>query len=281
MKKIMVPLVLVAMISCGVYLGVGIINKAKAQDVTNTEYAQKSVYDEMDDGWIYTFEILYPNDDSERVYMFDGYNLKYKQLDGYYVPVVDSTTNKEIDRVIPEYITLSISEHSKKDIEEIVKYFNEKQFDNKITIKDLSSLNISTISKEYLVDIFNRTIDSKLKTEPGEYYKSNFIGRVSVESSDSSMPGEWQATYILNYGDVYNVDIEFIDQNGKYLDAKQKENTLSEKESELVSEIETLENRHVIDNMTSNYRANSLNGIDNPDLNKLMVKLQEKLTSED
>ena len=53
------------------------------------------------------------------------------------------------------------------------------------------------------------------------------------------------------------------------------------KESELVSEIETLENRHVIDNMTSNYSANSLNGIDNPDLNKLMVKLQEKLTSED
>lgn len=246
------------------------------------KYSQKSVYDIKEDGWIYTFQIQYPTDNSDRTYIFDGYNLKYKQLDGYYIPVIDKTTNKEIDRVIPEYITLSISEHSRKDIENIVEYFNKMQFNHEITIDDIDMLNVSTISKDYLVDIFNRTINSPIKSEPGEYYQSNFVGKVNVPSTDISAPGEWQASYILDYGNIYKIDIEFIDENGNYLSEKQDSNELSLKESKIINQIKTAEKDVVVKQRASlNYNmTNKTTSSDNEDLQKLLLELQNRLNEE-
>lgn len=259
----------------------GVVN-ASVEKSKIISYSQRNVYDEKEDGWIYTFEINYPIDDSEIVYMFDGYNLKYKELDGYYVPVVDDATNEEIYRITPNYITLSISEEYKWDIQKIVKYFNEKQFIDEISISDLESLDILTISKEYLVDIFNRTINSELKTQPGEYYESSFTGRVYQKSTDESMPGEWQATYILSYGDIYDVNIEFITENGIYLSDKVEKNIISTTEKNLVSQIEAIENnivsnQNVNSNEVSNTSRSNSSTKTNSDLVNLLKKLQTEL----
>ena len=272
LKKVKIPAIILLIVLCVALAGGETI--ANAQDIETINYSQKSTYDEKDDGWVYVFEINYPDVENEdRVYMFDGYNLKYKQLDGYYVPVIDNETKEEITRITPEYITLSISEDYKDDIEKIVNYFNEKQFNNKITINDLLGLDIEVVSKEYLVDIFNKTIDSELESNPGQYIDSNFYGKVNVSSTDEEMKGEWQATYLLRYGEIYDINIEFIDENGNYLSD-------STSNLDLTEEIEEIE-KNIVDTQTiySNTatRSANSNNISNSDLNNLLQKAQEKI----
>lgn len=137
-----------AAISIATLVIIGNVNANESNmNAENVSYtSQKSIHDIKNDGWIYLFEINYQNNvNDKKLYIFDGYNLKYDKLDGYYIPVIDSTTGKEVDRVIPNYITLGISEKYKEDIKKISDFFNEKQFTNKITLKDLNSLNISCV----------------------------------------------------------------------------------------------------------------------------------------
>ncbi len=243
--------------------------------------SQKSVYDDMGDGWIYNFKIYYSDDSSnKKLYMFDGYNLKYKQLDGYYVPIVYSKTGEVIDKIIPNYITLSISEKYKSDIVNISDFFNEMQFTRQITVTDLKKLKIENFDKEYIVDIFNRTIESELQTEPGQYYESGFVGRASVNSTVQNMPGEWQASYLLDFGRIYKVNIEFINSDGTYLsDVSPIENTTL-MISDIINTLETnivnvQEINHEVStiNETSSLSTNSINS----DLNRLLEKLVEEL----
>lgn len=254
--------------------------QATNQNLKTIEYYQKSFYDELDDGWISFFEINYPTTEGENTYIFDAFNLKYKELDGYYVPVIDNETKKEIDRIIPEYITLSISEKYREEIKDINKFFNEKQFINEIKISDLDKLEIVEISKEYLVTIFNKAINSELKTTPGEYYDSYSSGKVSVESTDKSLEGEWQLTYIINYGKIKKVNIEFISSDGKYLSDEVESKTALNKDIKLVEELEQLE-KNIVINQHNIFNKNTNNSIssENKDINNLLLEF-EKLLNE-
>lgn len=263
-------------------VGLVVLNVSKTQaksiEPVKVSYSQRSTYDKKGDGWIYVFEIYYPDNNNDRVYMFDGYNLKYKELDGYYVPVINKETNEELYRVTPEYITLSISENSKEDISKIVKFFNEKQFNNKITTDDLNELDIKTIDKSYLVSIFNSTLDADLKTEPGKYYNSGYVGRVNVKSSDVNNPGEWQASYILSFGNMYEVNIEFISEDGKYL--SDKTSNLTSKEKKYLEQIELAEEiaemNEFCDEKNDMITKKTAN-IGNNDITELLNKLSDEL----
>lgn len=280
-KNISIAIVVIAVI-CAVALVGNRVNASadeNAKAKQDNKFFQKSVYDDKDDGWVYAFEIVYFDSGDENIYMFDGYNLKYKELDGYYVPIIDKETGEIIDKVKPNYITQSISEAYREDIKNIVEFFNKKQFNDKITVKDLEGLEFKVVSKEYLVDIFNRTISSKLMTEPGEYFDDYFVSRVNVDSTDKAMKGEWQISYILNYGHLYDVNIEFIDESGRYLSDVAKSKSATAKDLELFAQVEVLEKAMVekqtlaIDLAKSSIKLDSKTGSD-------ITKLLNNLASE-
>lgn len=252
------------------------LKNASAESFDIINYSQRSVYDEKEDGWIYTFEIYYPDSDKEdNIYMFDGYNLKYKKLDGFYVPVIDRESGKVIDKITPEYITLSISEKYGEDIRKIVEFFNKKQFVKTISENDLNELNINTIEKKYLVDIYNRTIESELKTEPGKFNGSYSVGKVNLDSSDKNLQGELQLSYLIDYGNIIDVNIEFIDKNGTYLSDKSKEK-LSSDELALINEIDSIENNitSIIDSSNAKAKKSNAKLSSNNDINTLIEQFR-------
>lgn len=166
----------------------------------NVEYTKRSVYDEKEDGWVYGFEIVYVTKDSSINYIFDGYNLKHRPSGTeYYVSYKDEEGN-EIERIPSKYATLSTSEKYRDDIKKINEFFNENKFEQIISLNDLSELDITEIKKEYLVDLFNRTINSKIKTSAGNYLDIPSLDWKVQTSTDENYPGEWQVMYIMDYG---------------------------------------------------------------------------------
>ena len=116
-------------------------------------------------------------------------------------------TGEEIERIPSKYATLSTSEKYRDEIKEINNFFNNKKFVREITLKDLDTLNVTKISKSYLVDLFNRTINSQMKSNPGEYIKAPSLEYKTQKSSDVNKPGEWQVMYIIDYGYINNIEI--------------------------------------------------------------------------
>ncbi|MBR3523981.1 MAG: hypothetical protein IKN87_04820 [Bacilli bacterium] len=223
------------------------MNKRKPFVDTELVYTEQSVFDDKGNGWIYNFEIIYIDGEEKLNYIFDGYNLKYKPVGKeYYVSYNDLETGKEIDRIPARYATLSTSEVYRNDVALINKYFNEKQFKNKITINDLKDLKITKMDKKYLVDLFNRTISSDIMNESGKYIKAPSLDIKTIDMEDGS--GNWQIMYILDYGYISNIEIEFISEDNKNLSDKKD---LSSDEKKLLSEIDNLEDRIIKEQQVS------------------------------
>ena len=287
MKKrfILFTLICTFIAGIGVIVGIKYVN-AEENEQEIVYNSQRSVHDNVGDGWVNVFEIYYDKAGEKNSYLFDGYNLKYKELDGYYVPVLD-IDGKEVYRVTPNYITLSISEKHKTDIRKIGKFFNEKQFVSEISIDDLKDLDVTTIKKDYLVELFNKTIKSELKTNKGDYYDSSFVNKVELPSSDDSMKGNWQISYLIDFGYISEVDIEFISLEGKYVSDIESSNVNLTK-NKMFDDIEKLENA-IIRNQSlevngetakifSPIKSNEVNAI-NSDINSLL-KLATKSLQE-
>ena len=75
---------IVAACICMVVLLIGILtvhaqsNNKKLIVDSELGYTERSVFDELEDGWVYGFEIIYADENQTINYIFDGYNLKNK-----------------------------------------------------------------------------------------------------------------------------------------------------------------------------------------------------------
>lgn len=241
----------------------------------NIGYTVKSVYDEKEDGWLYGFEIVYVTADSSVNYIFDGYNLKHRPSGTeYYVSYKDMETGEEIEKIPSKYATLSTSAVYRDEVKNINDFFNQKKFQQTISLSDLADLDINKISKEYLVDLFNRTISSKVKTTPGEYLNAPSLEWKVQESTDTENPGEWQVMYITDYGYIQDIEIEFIKSDNTYLSEQAKTRNISGEDAKMLEEIEKLE-KQIIEN-----QAISLNKDDNTlnsDLNNLLSDINQNV----
>lgn len=146
-------------------------------------------------------------------------------------------------------------------------------------MNELKELNLKKIDKEYLLEIFNKAIESNLEEADGKYLTASFVGRSSVKSTDDNLKGRWQATYILRYGDVYKIDIEFIEEDGNYL--SDKKINFSHSDEILLNDINKLENNLLKDgtlNVSSDILKNYSNETNN-DIKRLLNALQKVLNS--
>ncbi len=236
MKKVK-KLILFIVIGVIIALGAVMANTIDNEDKKEREFTIKYAYDDKEDGWKIAFKInLYSN--GKRSYSFNGYNLKYDELDGYYIPMVDKDTGEIVEKIKPKTITLSVSEKYSEEVLAINKYFNEKQFMTSISLYDLNDLSLKNIDKDYLVNLFNRAINSKEIEEPGNYADSPLSDCIKVESTEESMPGTWRLFYIIDYGNISDIYIDFISKDGTHLKDKKK---MNEKEKNITSEITELE----------------------------------------
>jgi len=182
----------------------------KNEDFLN--YAEKFAFIEGKDGWFYTFTI-----NTNGKHFYNGYNLKYKTMEGYNVLFYQH--GKIVDRM-PAHPTLAVSEKKKNGVserEEILKiseYFDEKQFNRKITINDLSDLKLENFEKKQITELYNSAFklkfDSSLidgvKAYPGE------IRTINLNNETQVIVG------ILNTrSSIEAVRIDVLYSNGSYL----------------------------------------------------------------
>lgn len=275
MKKKRFIIVFIGMVA--LLAGVFTVSAKTFQNNNSNEvgYTLKSIYDKMDDGWLYSFEIAYVENDPNIYYIFDGYNLKHRPSGiEYYVSYVDAETGKELEKIPSRYATLSTSEKYREDIKKINDFFNQSQFKQNISIDDLEQLEVENISKEYLVDLFNRTISSEIKNIPGEYISAPSLEWKTQTSTDESKPGEWQIMYILDYGYIQDIEIEFVNSDGTYLSEQTEKLDFSSADNELLENIETLEENIITSqNVNITTSRSDRNLINNSDLNKLLNDL--------
>lgn len=284
MKKDNRKKILVSCVCLLLLLAVTLYSKIEAQansldsitETTIVDYSMKSSYSKKEDGWIYVFKIYYPTGSNERVYNFNGYNLKYQELEEHKIVVVSETTNEVLYEVAPEYVSMVTSKKYQDEIFKIRDYFNYRQFDSEITVEELNDLNITVVSKQFLVEMFNEAISSNLEKVDGEYANAPFVGITSIESTDTELKGKWQAAYILKNGDIYDVNIEFIDENGMYL-SDISESSMTQKEKETFNNIRKLE-KNIIDSKSIYSTSNTIDSkvTFSSDIDKLLINLQKE-----
>lgn len=276
-KTILIGVVSIMLLSiCGLKL-----IKATAEE-TNGEkeiYSLKYAYNARADGWFDAFKIYIKNDGNS-VYDFNGYNLKYDKLDGYYIPVIDEN-DEIIYKIDPPSPTLAYSDDYREDIKSINNLFNEKQFKNKITLDDVKNLNLTNLDKEYIVNLFNKAIDSEELTEQGEYIDNIVYGRVETESTDSNLKGKYILTYTIDYGYISNVYIDFENNNGEYISSKTER---SINEQSLINLFDSVEKEVLNSNSNDlkkikSFTSKSSSDNSKKDLQTLISKFEEKLNT--
>ncbi|MDD2435562.1 MAG: hypothetical protein PHO63_04835 [Bacilli bacterium] len=274
-NKVIASVILIGLFAVGFLVANAQSVSAEQNDIKIT-YTEKSIYDNKEDGWFYGFEIAYAKSDKTRSYIFDGFNLKYKESDDYYISYKNKETGEEIQKIPSKYATLSTSKEYREEIKEINKFFNKKQFDKTISLSDLEELNIAKISKEYLVDLFNRTINSEMKTIPGKYFEAPFLDKETQVSSDENVKGKWQVSYLLDYGKIHEINIEFIDGNGNYLSDVEKNKSASVTEKAMFDDVQEIEKSIIKSQKIESNLATEKNATYS-DLNKLLNNLSKKL----
>lgn len=271
-KKIIFSLVAVLLIT-GI-IGHKLMATTLAEEKNSDEISGvKYKYDTKDDGWEYAFKLYFLNDGSVRI-SFNGYNMRYKELDGYYIKYIDEDTKEVLYTQTPAFPTLSVSEVYGDDVKNINNYFNEKQFKESISISDLNELQIDNFDKNYLVELFNSAIEGELITEKGNYPDSTLFQFVDFESNDEDIKGTYQLSYMIDFGKVTKINIEFINENNEYLSNKE---TLDNTDKKISEEIKIAEKDFLNSlNATSTKKKNkpsSYNNKQNNDLNLLYDKL--------
>ena len=127
-------------------------------------YEMNSFLDK-EDGWVYYFNIAQLSDGSFTNYLFDGMNMKYRELENYYIPVFDKETGEEVERFKANSVTLSIDQVHREEFRRINDFFEDKAFIKEITMEDLADLETDYFSKEDLLYLFNEAITNDEHTD--------------------------------------------------------------------------------------------------------------------
>lgn len=241
---------------------IGCSSKDKIQgneDYSYPQYVAKCATQDMEDEWIYSLCLYYPkidkniketaqNYNSDNIFsvVFDGYNLKYKKLDGFYIPVRDSDGMiiGQLDAPIP---SLSVSEELRDEIKIINDYFNNKKFSSVIDDANLNDLRINKIDKKMLSKLYNDSYNN----EPIKLGKFINLPQVDIIIGDKFENLKYSIGYYIEYGKLLKIHIDMIYEDGIYLSDLVCNGDASDKEINQYYELKNIE-KYIIDNQDLN-----------------------------
>ena len=170
------------------------------------KFYERNSFLDKEDGWVYYFHITLHDDGSFSNYHFDGMNMKYRELENYYIPVFDKETGEEVQRFTSSDVSLSIDQVHREEYQRINDFFEDKAFTKEITMEDLADLETDYFSKEDILYLFNEAIKND--------EHSNFVlGPQKYTSIDVSKTIDncyWQVALLIDYGYPERVRIDYI-----------------------------------------------------------------------
>ncbi len=214
--------------------------KEQRQNIAS-QRVEKMYSVKKEDGWYYYFMITFLGNNIDKMYTFNGCNLKYSSLTDYNVLVVDDSGNI-IDR-IPTQPTLAVSEKSingimeREDIPTINKYFNTMQFNNKITLEDIQTLEVNNFSKEEIISLFNSVQDVEYRKEFGKYD----LPDCSVYTENTTETPKFQIGTLMSWGNFEALEIDMDYGDGVYLSDKIAKGNATIEEKNLYDNLQKIE----------------------------------------
>lgn len=181
---------------------------------------QNMAFQEQDNGWVYYMSIQYHKTDINSpsiagnydknetdVYAnFDGINLKYKEIENAYLPVVDGETGEEISQGSVKIPTLTTLQTVKDEVKAINDFLFEKKFTSPISVADLQPITCDNIDKQLLVDLYNQALEN----EPQGFGMFGKLPAANLLQVKDSAGRTWQGGYMGNYGSTGIVRFECI-----------------------------------------------------------------------
>lgn len=204
-------------------------------------FKSKIAVKEKEDGWLYYFDYEYVNNkdgSTDRSYAYSGYNLKYKHIDGYVIPITDSKTGKVIGTSLPSLPYLLLNKTLKPDILAIDDFFTKKQFESPISLSDLDGLSLQNIKKEDVLNLFNEAIGGEVIA----FGKFLDLPEADIVQEKPLNGYQWQVGFYNAAGNIVKVRIELIYDESTYLSdliGTDKENKAKKDIYEKVKEIES------------------------------------------
>lgn len=232
-------------------------NKEEKDNKINYDYGEKMAYIKKENGWYY---YLYTNTNND--YFFDGCNLKYPDLENYYINIYKDRTEQEIVQKFKTFPTLSTSDNKKKnatlmereEVEKIDDFFNNTSFSNIISETDLENLNLENFNNNDIIKLYNELYEKKFSTDiiPYALHECDY-------KSDSSKDGFYVFIgFLIERKGIAAIEIDLVFDNGEYLSDKINNNTASKKEIKIYENLQNIE-KYVIDNQTFDNLEENIN----------------------
>lgn len=210
-----------------------------------------------ENGWYY---YLYTNTNND--YFFDGCNLKYPNLDGYYINIYKDKTEQEITQKFKTIPTLSASDNKKNnallmerdEVEIIDNFFTNNTFSRPINEKDLKNLNLGNFNKNDLIKLYNNL------------YKKDFNNNIipyALHECDYKYDTPKDGFYVfigflIERKGIAAIEIDLVFDNGEYLSDKINNGTATKKYIEIYENLQNIE-KYIIEKQTFDNLSKDIN----------------------
>lgn len=190
-----------------------------APDSPAFTFNEKAIINERENGWYYFS--LYSYEDTSNsgpsyysAFVYNAYNLKYKHIDGYDIPIVDKDTGEVVDYAKTSLPYLSLNQDVTSDITNISSYFEGKRLGTSIDMSDLDGLELTYFNKQDFLEIVNNT----LAQEPQPDGKYGALPEADIFQEDTPIDGyRWQIGYFCSHGNILAARIELLYEGDSYL----------------------------------------------------------------
>ena len=185
----------------------------KERKAPDYNYDSKVAILEGADGWMHYFICEYEKgQDIPECYVYDAYNLKYKEIEGYEIDCVDE--NGEIlGSYYPEITYMSLFNDYETDFNNMEEFFDTNKPLDKLTDEQRDSVKIEHMDKNMILNLYDEAISSE-KLGNG-YYGAYPEADIVVENVREGY--HWQIGYFLAHGNIMAVNIELIYDGNIYM----------------------------------------------------------------
>ncbi len=199
-----------------------------------------------DEGWLYyLYNEVYSGDDGDSSTQFGAYNLKYKTIEGFQIPIKDSNTGEIVDysqSSLP-YLHISPDTELKNELDTLNKYLNEIEHTRTLNEKDFSNLNLKLLDLSNIVELYNKMLGAE--EEPDGSYEH--LPEANIEQESLIDGYQWQVGYYISYGNIKCVRIDLLIDGSDYLSDLYANGKATQEQKDLYERILLIE-KDIIDN---------------------------------
>lgn len=216
------------------------------QDKTNVDITEETktygfdsrvAIGEGENGWVYFFLCEYYKGETEPyVYVYNAYNMKYKEIEGFEVEMIDMDGNI-LDRIKPSIPCIILNDDYLNDIQEMLAYFEEVKPTESLNEEEKTYVTTDLLDKELVIKLFDEMIESDYVAD-GKY---DYLPEADTIKETIQDEYCWQVSFLIIHGVIVKTNIEYLYNDGVYLSDKVKAGTASQEElyiDEIISAIE-------------------------------------------